>query len=102
MATYTEVQSVDDFGRITSVAQFNDLFRGDDDLCTQTVYATSIGTNERVLSAPASRTITNCASPAVTLAKDAWEYDTSAPGSSFRQGASPTGLSPDTGFPSQA
>ena len=37
--TDTEVQSVDDFGRITSVAQFNDLFRSDDDLCTQTVYA---------------------------------------------------------------
>ena len=58
--TDTEVQSVDDFGRITSVAQFNDLFRGDDNLCTQTVYATPTGTNERVLSAPVSRTITSC------------------------------------------
>ena len=92
VATYTEVQSVDDFGRITSVAQFNDLFRGDDDLCTQTVYATPIGSNERVLSAPASRTITNCASPAVTLAKDTWEYDTSASGVKLPPGSVSNGF----------
>ena len=81
--TDTDVQSVDDFGRITSVAQFNDLFRSDDDLCTQTVYATPTGTNERVLSAPASRTTTSCATPTVplvTYSKETWEYDTSPAG----------------------
>jgi len=90
--TKTDVQSVDDFGQITSVAQFNDLFRGDDNLCTQTVYATPIGSNERVLSAPASRTITNCASPAVTLAKDTWEYDTSASGVKLPPGSVSNGF----------
>ena len=81
--TDTEVLSVDDFGRVTSVAEFNDLFRADDNLCIQTVYATPTGTKERVLSAPASRTITNCPTPTVPLAtygKDIWEYDTSPGG----------------------
>ena len=44
---------------------------------------TPTGTNERVLSAPASRTTTSCATPTVplvTYSKDTWEYDTSPAG----------------------
>ena len=78
--TLSEVGSVDDFGRVLAATQLNDLQRPDDDICIQTVYATPIGSNERVLSAPASRTLTNCISPAVTFARDTWEYDTSASG----------------------
>lgn len=80
--TNTEVKSVDDFGRITSIALFNDSSRNDDDLCVQTVYATPTGTNERVLSAPASRTMMSSCDPAtaVTLATQSWEYDTSPTG----------------------
>jgi RHS repeat-associated protein len=80
--TSTEVQSVDDFGRITSVAAFNDLLRADDNLCVQTVYATPIGSNERVLNAPASRTVTDCGTQPKTLARESWEYDGKKPTSS--------------------
>jgi YD repeat-containing protein len=60
----------------------NDLSRSDDDLCVRTVYATPTGTNERVLSAPATRTMMSSCDPAtaVTLATQSWEYDTSPTG----------------------
>jgi hypothetical protein len=90
--TLSEVGSVDNFGRALTITQWNDLLRPDDDICMQTVYATPIGSNERVLSAPASRTITNCASPAVTLAKDTWEYDTSASGVKLPPGSVSNGF----------
>jgi RHS repeat-associated protein len=81
--TASVVRSIDDFGRITSVKQYNDLVRNDDDLCIDTVYATPTGTKERVLSAPASRSITNCTGVPevkVTYTTDTWEYDTSPAG----------------------
>lgn len=55
--TKTDVKSVDDFGRTTEVALLNDSSRSDDDLCARTVFATPTGAKERVLSAPASRTV---------------------------------------------
>jgi len=79
--TRTEVRSIDDFGRISSVAQLNDFNRSDDDLCVNTIYAAPTGSNERVLNAPASRTITDCTMPtAKVLSKDSWTYDKLAAG----------------------
>jgi RHS repeat-associated protein len=79
----TDIKSVDDFGRTITVALLNDSSRSDDDLCVRTVYATPMGTNERVLSAPASRTVTadSCDdATAVALMSEKYEYDTSATG----------------------
>ena len=76
--TKTTVQSVDDLGRILELSQFNDLVRTEDDLCVHTVYATPTGTDERVLSAVASRTTTagDCAAgTATTLASESLRYD---------------------------
>jgi len=89
--TESDVLSVDDYGRVTQVLQLNDLLLGNaDDLCVTTEYAVPMGTNERVLNAPATRTVTNSCDPAVTptsdpvlktFAKTTWEYDTTAAGS---------------------
>jgi RHS repeat-associated protein len=87
--TNTDVRSVDDFGRTTTVALLNDSSRGDDDLCLRTVYATPMGTNERVLSAPASRTVTadSCDNAtAVASMSETYEYDTSATGTKLPAG----------------
>jgi len=106
--TSAAIETVDDFGRVTTLRQNNDLTRTDDDLCTQTVYATPTGTNERVLNAPASRATTNCNSTPVTLAQENWEYDTSAAGVKLPAGKVSTGfitahiisrLNTDTGAP---
>ena len=80
--TKMDVHAVDDFGRTTSIALLNDSTRSDDDLCVQTVYATPTGTDEHVLSAPASRTLLSSCDPATaaTLATESWEYDTSPTG----------------------
>jgi hypothetical protein len=72
--------------------QWNDLVRPDDNICAQTIYARPIGSKERVLSAPASRTITNCASPAITLAKQTLEYDTSVSGVKLPAGSVSNGF----------
>jgi RHS repeat-associated protein len=93
--TKTEVKSVDDFGRTTAVALLNDTARSDDDLCVRTVFATPIGTNERVLSAPASRTVTAdvCDNEgAVPRVSDTYEYDTSATGDKLPAGKVSAGL----------
>lgn len=87
--TSATVDSVDDFGRITSVRQDNDLTRGDDDLCLQTAFATPTGTNERVLNAPTSRTATTCVTGSgspVVLARDRFEYDTTPAGDKLPAG----------------
>ena len=60
--TRSEVLSIDDFGRVVSVKNSNDLHRNDDDLCVTVVYATPTGSNERVLSAVSDRTVSNCGS----------------------------------------
>lgn len=58
--TRSEIRSVDDFGRVLLQAELNDVHRTDDDLCVETTYATPTGTNERVLSAIASKRVTDC------------------------------------------
>ncbi len=81
--TSSEVEAVDDFGRVTRVVDDGDLSRADDDVCTQTTYAEPMGSNERLLNAPASQTTTNCGqsdATRVTLAQQSWEYDTTAAG----------------------
>jgi RHS repeat-associated protein len=77
--TSSAVQSVDDFARVTKISHLNDALRDDDDLCVEIAYATPAGPNERVLSAPASRALTNSCDPTLTpiiYAKETWEYDT--------------------------
>jgi RHS repeat-associated protein len=77
--TRTEVRSIDDLGRVLTLAQLNDLHRIDDDICVVTRYAVPTGTNERHLHAPSSREMTNCGSggsgSAKTFVGGRWEYD---------------------------
>jgi len=76
VATRSEVQRIDDFGRVLRVKQSNDLNRTDEDICVDTTYAAPNGPDERVLSAPVSRTVSDCGSTSSsTLAVDRWEYD---------------------------
>ena len=89
--TSSTVDTVDDFGRVVSVRQDNDMVRSDDDLCFQTAYAMPTGSNERVLNAPVSRTTTNCISPTV-LARKTWEYDTGPGGVKLPAGKVSKGL----------
>jgi len=80
--TSSTVTAVDDFGRVTSARNDNDLVDSSDDQCIQTKYATPTGANERVLNAPAVRKITTCVTGGahpVTLAKETWEYDGKRP-----------------------
>ena len=84
--TSSEVVSVDEFGRITSTINDGDVAIADDDLCTTTVYASPMGTQERVLNARVSETTTNCAGSPLTLAQERWEYDTSAAGAKLPAG----------------
>ena len=81
--TRTEVRKVDDLGRVLSIFSQNDLFRGDDDVCVDTVYATPSGSNEHVLSAPTSQRVWNCGPEGgnATYAMDTWVYDNLPPGS---------------------
>jgi hypothetical protein len=37
--TRSEVQDIDDLGRVLRVAQANDVHRSDDDICVETTYA---------------------------------------------------------------
>src|SRR6185295_4697216 len=69
----SEVTGIDDFGSILSIKNSNDLHHAEDDVCMIVEYATPIGSNERVLSAASSRTISDCGS--TVYAKDLWEYD---------------------------
>jgi RHS repeat-associated protein len=84
------VKSVDDFGRITAIAQLNDLTRTDDDVCVLTSYAVPAGTNQRVLSAPATVTVTAggaCSSVgagSTVLQNVTYVYDALAVGSVMR------------------
>lgn len=79
----SSVRSVDAYGRVLSVLYANDLHRGDDDLCVDIEFAASIGPDERVLSAPASRKVWECTrGPGGTvLSLERWEYDGLAQGS---------------------
>lgn len=81
--TNTQVLAVDDDERVTALRNDNDLRRGEDDLCTETVYAVPTGSGARILNAPASVTTTNCGESPQTrrvLAVTSYEYDTSPAG----------------------
>ncbi len=77
--TSSTVEAMDDFGRITRARNDNDRVRLDDNVCVEMTYATPTGTNERVLNAPASRTVTDCGLSPQTLAYESWEYDGKRP-----------------------
>src|SRR5262249_16205580 len=77
--TRTDVLTVDDFGRVLSVRQSNDVHRTDDDVCMDTTFATPTGSNEHVLGAVSSRTISDCGG--TVIAKDTFVYDQLAMGS---------------------
>ncbi|HEY6177082.1 MAG TPA: RHS repeat-associated core domain-containing protein [Kofleriaceae bacterium] len=69
----SEVTSIDEFGRIRSIKNSNDLHRDDDDLCIDTQYAAATGSNVRVLTAASTRTLFDCGN--TIYAKDTFEYD---------------------------
>jgi hypothetical protein len=77
--TRSKVLSVDDYGRITSARNDNDVFRGDDDVCIQTVFAVPLLPYPRVLSAPASQKVVDCDKHTV-FASESFTYDGLAPG----------------------
>ncbi|WP_338869532.1 RHS repeat-associated core domain-containing protein [Myxococcus stipitatus] len=75
--TRSSVEATDGLGRITQVRDENDLARANDDLCAQTTYATSVSTTPgpRMLNAPATRIVTNCANAPMILSRSTTEYD---------------------------
>ena len=74
--TKTRVLEVDDFGRTTKIAYDNDVFRWDDDLCVETVFATPESGGPRILTATATRRVsTSCAERPITLRRDTYELD---------------------------
>jgi RHS repeat-associated protein len=79
VASRSDARAIDDFGRLTSVVVLNDVARSDDDVCVDTTYATPNGTNQRVLAATASRTVSNCAAEGaaerMVFAHGTWQYD---------------------------
>ena len=77
--TRSKVLSVDDYGRITSARNDNDVFRGEDDVCIETSFAVPFPTFSRVLSAPASQKVVDCDKHTV-LASELFTYDGLAPG----------------------
>ncbi len=80
--THTSIRSVDDVGRVTSVLYHNDAYRLDGGVCVDTTYATPTGSNERVLTAAASRKVWGCSEGGgnIVYAEESWEYDELPPG----------------------
>lgn len=74
VATRSQVLFVDDMGRVTSLRNDNDIHRGDDDLCVDTVYAKPQLSGVRVLDAEATRHTYDC-KKGMAFAHDEWEYD---------------------------
>ncbi|RKH32678.1 hypothetical protein D7Y13_30145 [Corallococcus praedator] len=84
VVTRSEATDVDDYGRTLNAKHANDVYRTDDDLCVETLYATptSTGAAPRVLHAPKSRRYWTCdKTPFVTYASESWRYDGLASGS---------------------
>ena len=74
--TRSEVREIDDFGRMIVVLHQKDRHRGDDDICVETRYATPTGNGSPILSAPASRIVSDCRRPNLpTYAAQRWTYD---------------------------
>lgn len=86
VASRVEVVQVDELGRYTKIYAANDVYRSDDDVCVETVYATPVANGpRRVLTAMASRYVGLCDGPndpgGDWLAAEHWEYDKLPPGS---------------------
>jgi RHS repeat-associated protein len=81
VATATNVLSVDDYGRPTSVNYLNDVYRSDDDLCVDTTYASPTGAGAQILSAPYTQRVWGCAKNSTTYSADTFFYDNLAGGS---------------------
>ncbi|MEZ4376173.1 MAG: RHS repeat-associated core domain-containing protein [Polyangiaceae bacterium] len=73
VSTAQVVETVDELGRVTRVWDAGDVNRTDDDLCTQTAYATPQA-GSRILGAPAVRTTYDCEHEQ-PLAETKYEYD---------------------------
>jgi YD repeat-containing protein len=71
--TRSTVKMVDDFGRVTYAEYEGDLFRGDDNICVESTFATPKGL-PRVLNALAARQVLSCDGE-MTVAKESYEYD---------------------------
>src|SRR6185436_5760293 len=80
LETRTQVESVDELGRVLRVHAWNDALRNDDDVCSITTYATPTG-SVPVLTALATQRTTDCGSPGKTLAGARFRYDDLAEGS---------------------
>ncbi len=80
--TRFEVLTVDDHGRTLEAKNHNDTFQSSDDVCVELKYAEPT-TSVRMLSALASRKITDCdvGVRRRTLSVDVWEYDALPQGS---------------------
>jgi len=85
VVTRSEVQNVDNLGRILRVKYWNDVHVLDDDTCVYTTYAEPVGANERVLFAPRQRTVSDCGD--VINAAETWS--TTAPAGSVASGSRP-------------
>jgi RHS repeat-associated protein len=70
---------VDDFGRVLFTQHDNDVLRSDDDVCVENLFAVPNGTFPRVLSALASRRISDCGRR-LYYAGESWRYDGLAAG----------------------
>jgi RHS repeat-associated protein len=75
VTTRSEVRTIDDLGRPTSVKQLGDTdpARTDDDVCIDTEYAKPNGQDERVLLAISTRKVTDCGT--TIYARDTFQYD---------------------------
>jgi RHS repeat-associated protein len=101
VATRDTVRSIDDFGRVTSVLHSKDIARSDDDICVDSQFAVPTGSNERVLTALASRKVWDCTQKTpVVYSNEEWQYDalgTGAVSNGFLTGHSIERHATDTG-----
>jgi RHS repeat-associated protein len=85
VATRSEVQDIDKFGRVITAIYDNDRYRSDDDICVEAQYAEPVGQNEQMRFALSSQRIwdRNCNKSGISLpyAVEFWEYDNLPPGS---------------------
>jgi RHS repeat-associated protein len=72
--TRARALEVDDFGRVLFAQLDNDVLRSDDDVCVESTFAAPTGNFPRVLSALASRRISDC-SRRIFYASESWTYD---------------------------
>ena len=72
--TRSQTLAVDDLGRPTITEYDNDLYRGDDDLCVENVFAATNAVFPRVLNALSKRRVYACGKN-ITFASESWGYD---------------------------